>query len=354
MAAMSWLSVIPFVVLAAAFVVSVRRDPRWTGNAFLLSGALLALFLVTPSSGGASWARSAGPAAGGGLGSLVVLVLILSPVLLIALVGFLLANGLQMARKEGRSLGNLLSGLAGLGILGVLVLFVVSVLKIQAVPPLLPISLLAVMGCMWAGYLFGSYLLYTLIYPMLARWAGARFVMVHGSGLIRGKVPPLLARRVDKGIALWSALTRTVEHPRLILSGGQGADEPRSEASAMAEYAIAQGVPERAIVLEDASATTEENIANTRELVLAELGPDARGVTVTSSYHVLRTASLARAEGLDAQVQGARTAGYFWPSAFLREFVALLARRPVLHALLAAIVCLPLPIALAAVMITGR
>jgi uncharacterized SAM-binding protein YcdF (DUF218 family) len=53
--------------------------------------------------------------------------------------------------------------------------------------------------------------------------------------------------------------------------------------------------------------------------------PDKRGprcVIVTSNYHVFRTAIIARKTGIRGQVTGARTAGYFWPSAMLREFAA--------------------------------
>jgi hypothetical protein len=53
--------------------------------------------------------------------------------------------------------------------------------------------------------------------------------------------------------------------------------------------------------------------------------PDAPVTVVTSSYHVFRAAMFTRRAGLRAHVTGARTAGYFIPSAFLREFIAILA-----------------------------
>ena len=43
---------------------------------------------------------------------------------------------------------------------------------------------------------------------------------------------------------------------------------------------------------------------------------------VTSGYHVFRAAIIARKAGIRGQVTGARTAGYYWPSAMLREFAA--------------------------------
>lgn len=49
-------------------------------------------------------------------------------------------------------------------------------------------------------------------------------------------------------------------------------------------------------------------------------------IVVTSNFHVLRTAALTRDLGLDAHVTGAATARFYAPTAFLREFVAILHR----------------------------
>jgi uncharacterized SAM-binding protein YcdF (DUF218 family) len=52
----------------------------------------------------------------------------------------------------------------------------------------------------------------------------------------------------------------------------------------------------------------------------------ARCVIVTSNYHVFRAAIMARKTGIRGQVTGAHTAGYYWPSAMLREFAAVFLR----------------------------
>ncbi|MBK0330577.1 YdcF family protein [Brachybacterium sp. MASK1Z-5] len=332
------LSPVP-ILLVVLLILSLRRDARWTGNAFLLSlTALTVLFAL---------AAGSDSAAGALVGGVLVLIAVLSPLLTLVLIGFLIANGVFMMRKEGRSLGNLLSLLAGLGLLAVIVGAAIS-LRFAAEYPWLFVVLtfVALLGT-WAGYVLTSYLVYDVVYAWIASRTSARYVMVHGSGLIRGSVPKLLANRVDAGIAHWRRVRETHPDALLVLSGGQGPDEPRSEASAMAEYAREQGVPQEAIVLEDRSRTTEENLRNTRGLVGTVLPADGPGLTVTSSYHVLRTAALARRVGLDAQVAPARTAGYFWPSAFLREVVALVARHKILHVLVAAIVSVPLPLVIA-------
>ena len=158
-------------------------------------------------------------------------------------------------------------------------------------------------------------------------------VVVHGAGLINGKVGPLLGSRIAGGIEAWrdeEGLRPGV--PLLVMSGGQGADEPTSEARAMADYAIARGVPPERILLEDRSTTTRTNISYTRDL-LAERGMAGPQVLlVTSSFHAVRTAILASDMGVPWAVAPARTAWFYIVNAWLREYVAVLTyrRRPAL------------------------
>ena len=56
---------------------------------------------------------------------------------------------------------------------------------------------------------------------------------------------------------------------------------------------------------------------------------------VTNGYHVPRTALLSRRIGVDADVAGAPTARYFVPSAYIREFIAVLRMHTVLNVVLA-------------------
>jgi uncharacterized SAM-binding protein YcdF (DUF218 family) len=71
-------------------------------------------------------------------------------------------------------------------------------------------------------------------------------------------------------------------------------------------------------------------------------------VIVTSNFHVFRTAMIARRAGIRGQVTGARTAGYYWPSAMLREFAAVFVRYWVVNlAICSALVVAPVAHALA-------
>jgi uncharacterized SAM-binding protein YcdF (DUF218 family) len=92
--------------------------------------------------------------------------------------------------------------------------------------------------------------------------------------------------RVDTAVSLW----KQGFAPLLIFSGGS--EDPQSVASAelMKRAAIAAGVPADAILVEPASATTEENAARVAELMTARHIRTA--ILVTSPYHQRRAAML--------------------------------------------------------------
>lgn len=333
------LNLIPVVLAAlpiALAVWSVRRDPRRASNSVLCGVAVITLVLLS----------FLGP--GSALALIVMLLVGLSPLLALALVAALLVNGVLMVRREGRTLGNLLSGLTGLGLAGAMGVSVWSVFIDQGLS--LALSMWIILAVAWLGFLFTCMVVYQAVY---AAWAGQRsrpdFIVTLGSGLVRGKVGRLLGNRVRRGVQIAEQWRVRGHEPVLIMSGGQGHDEPRSEAEAMGEFAHQElAVPSQQLVLENRSTTTEENLRFTEELVRADprLGADARGLAVTSNFHVLRAAELARRQGFAVQVTGAPVAWYYWPSAMLREFVAQLLYHRVAVTVLTVLVTVPLPLAL--------
>ena len=60
-----------------------------------------------------------------------------------------------------------------------------------------------------------------------------------------------------------------------MLSGGKGKDEPVSEAEAMRDYMVYNGIAPDKILLETHSESTVENIAYSR-LVIEEIGPSGK------------------------------------------------------------------------------
>jgi uncharacterized SAM-binding protein YcdF (DUF218 family) len=108
----------------------------------------------------------------------------------------------------------------------------------------------------------------------------------------------------------------------MIPSGGKGEDESISEAEAMAQYLRWHDIPDEKIVLEDQSKTTFENLRNSRDII-EKMGGRKYTALVTSNYHVYRALRYCRQIGLECTGIGSRVAFYYWPSALIREFIAI-------------------------------
>jgi uncharacterized SAM-binding protein YcdF (DUF218 family) len=256
----------------------------------------------------------------------VLVLLVLMPFVLAV---FLIANGLTMLRREGRRLANLLSLAAGAGILlfiGLRVLAHYTRWKPLAIA-------LSVVGYVLAyvSLLFVCFLLYSFVYGRIRHRGAVDFIVVLGSGLVGGsRVPPLLAGRLERGRAAFDAERDKGRDPLLLTSGGQGPDEDLPEARAMADHLIAAGAPADRILIEDQSRTTQENLRFSKAL-MQDRKAEYRALVVTNNFHVMRAAQIARKEKVMAQVIGSPTARYFWPSATIREFVAVFLSHRVLN-----------------------
>ena len=104
-----------------------------------------------------------------------------------------------------------------------------------------------------------------------------------------------------------------------IVSGGQGANEPYSEAEGMAQYLKEQGIDASRILLEDKSLNTEQNMEYSKALI-----KDGASVgIITNDFHLFRAKQIARKYGLD-NVCGiaAKSTPVYLPNNMLREFLA--------------------------------
>ncbi|MFC9330747.1 YdcF family protein [Kitasatospora sp. NPDC057015] len=317
-------------VFLLLFALGVRRDRRRFGNAVLLG--LSVLFLAAGLLG--SLARLPD-----GLVDAVLLVIPAAAGLgLVASAVFLVANGVTMVRQEGGRLANLLSLTAGLAILVLIALLFAAVHFDSRALRALAGGVLLVAG--YLGFLFLCFLGYAFLYGRLTVRRDVDFIVVLGAGLVDGdQVPPLLARRLERGYALYRVQEARGRPPRMIVSGGKGSDEQVPEAQAMAVHLAELGCPPERIEQEDRSRSTEENLAFSRVL-MERHGPDYRCVVVTNTFHVFRSAVITRRAGVPGQVLGAHTARYYRPSATIREFVAVLA----LYGTLNVTVCLLLAV----------
>ena len=363
---------VPAIIAVVVLVRRMRADLRRFGNALWLSAALLLVLAAGSVLGLPGF---------GGLAALAILLGVLSPLLTVFLVVACLANGIVMIRREGRSLGNVLSLLLGLAMVGLIVALVGSLIGGSRV--LLAVSLFAMLAAGYFAFVFVSLVLYAFVYSVIVRrrlvHQPMAAVIVLGSGLKNGdEVTPLLRARIDEGLRTIAIASRFQHPPVLVMSGGKGSDEQISEAEAMSRYALDQGFAADNLVIEDRSTNTAENLRFSAELLaerartaIAPASPQeavlpaeaafpanptdtpapaprtgAASVVVTNSYHAFRAADEARKAGVDAQAIGCRTAPYFWLSATLREFVAFLREHKAAHAVMLVLFAVPVPLAL--------
>ena len=319
--------VVPLALAALVCVVAhrrVRREPRRLSNAYwLLAAGLLAGNAVS----------MLGFTGGNPVLGVAAVVAVLSPLPAVLLAVFLMLNGAVMLRRERVSVGNSLSLLTGLSIIGLLVAGVPVLLGGSL--PVRALWLTCALASVVLAFQFAAFLGYSQLYRRLVRDRPADWVVVLGAGLHGSDVPPLLASRIRTGMTEFARRGARL----LVLSGGQGPDEQLSEAEAMSQWATRHGADPDVLRAETASRNTEQNLRFSDTLVRAE-GTPGPGLIVTSNYHVFRAASLAHRLGVDAQAVGAPTAGYYWPSAVLREFVAILREHRAVNAALLLVVAL--------------
>lgn len=112
------------------------------------------------------------------------------------------------------------------------------------------------------------------------------YIVVLGARVNKNSVPSKpLYWRIDAA----EEYLRENPNTKAILSGGQGSDEPMSEAQCMYDALIARGIDADRLILEDKSTNTGENI----RFSLALMEEDATFGVVTNNFHVFRAVKIA-------------------------------------------------------------
>lgn len=300
MLAGAWLLTIALVIL---------RPQQYINSFLLMLSLLVTLIFVTSCFG------EEGPTFALVSFLLVMLALLLVPLLLII-------NGIQMIRRESLCLAHCLSLALGLFVGVGELAAIVYVLSLSGTIGAERVSLW-VMLLVWTVFYFSSlvlsFVIYSIFIQVLPHRMNFNYVIIHGCGLAGGeRLTRLLSNRVDKAMEIYE---KCAVKPIIIPSGGQGGDEKLSEAEAMRRYLVEHGIPDEHIILEDRSATTAENLAFSKAIIDGRRG-QRKTALVSSNYHVYRCLRLAKEVGLRCTGIGADVAFYYWPSALIREFVA--------------------------------
>lgn len=267
--------------------------------------------------------------------SMSTISIILFPIALITSILVTLSN-INLIRKEGRSLRNLLGLFLGVFICistllpdltyGILMRTQkVNIYDLNSIGPYLYNFIEALV------YLSISYLECILAGTIIVAIKSVRrkvelnkdYMIILGCQIAKdGSLTPLLKGRVDKALEFRNEQLRATGKDLIFIpSGGKGDNEIIPEAQAMKNYLLSQGIREENILLEDKSANTDENIRFSNNLIKRK---DASIGFSTTNYHVLRAGLTATEQGLKMDGIGSKTKTYFWINAFIREFIGTL------------------------------
>lgn len=203
------------------------------------------------------------------------------------------------------------------GVLGVCSLGLALIVRSGRIMKAVPVWL---KGLFWILFCAGLLLFGAVEAKILARYnaqasPGADYVIILGAQWKSTGPSEMLRRRLDKAIEYLEQNPDT----KVIVSGGQGANESIPEALGMQEYLVGAGIGEERILVEDRSTSTYENLVFGAQF----LNPDEdRVVIVTNNFHVFRAQSIAKKQGYQ-NVEGlaASTPLGSEPNNLLREFM---------------------------------
>lgn len=144
------------------------------------------------------------------------------------------------------------------------------------------------------------------------------YVIVLGAQVKKDRPSLALQHRIE------TAGTYLQENPETIaiLSGGQGPDEPRSEAECMKEGLVDMGIDPGRLILEDRSTDTVENFRFSLEYIE---DPDAKIGFITSNFHLFRAGRIAKRQiGHEISKIAAPSHSLLQLHYMVREFFAIL------------------------------
>ena len=298
---------------------------------FFGSAVLMLLMTLGSAKGIDTWIRSI-------LSSAYGLSILVLPLALIISILVTISN-LELMRKEGRSLRNMLGCFLGV------LMCVLTLLPDQLYRWISIYSDIDIQnaGKIWT-YLYialeeiinysNTYLECILLSTVILALSAARripsfdrdAILILGSQIRSdGGLTNLLKGRADRAVEFAKMQKEATGKDILFVpTGGKGDDEVISEGEAIKNYLVSIGIAEEQILSEERATNTRENFRYSLELIQKHGISNPKIAFSTTNYHVFRSGILAHQAGIQAEGIGSKTKRYFWINAFVREFIATL------------------------------
>lgn len=150
-----------------------------------------------------------------------------------------------------------------------------------------------------AGALLVLFALGTLVevalYARRSSDGPADAAIVLGAAVYTDRPSPVFEERIRHGVNLY----QTGRVKRLVMTGGLAQGDRLTEAKAAQEWSLKRGVPSEVILLEEASRSTQENLAFAKPIL--EQHGVRRVLIVSDPLHMRRAMAIAHRLGLDAE-----------------------------------------------------
>ena len=146
---------------------------------------------------------------------------------------------------------------------------------------------------------------------LVARWMGkderprVDAIVVLGAAQYDGRPSAIYQARLEHAVDLWSDGVA----PLLVFTGGKEPGDRFTEGGSGASWARSRGVPSAAVLAEEQSRTTYQNLAGAKR-ALERRDPDGRRrriVIVSDPFHMFRAVRQAADLGMDAYPSPTRT-----------------------------------------------
>ncbi len=119
-------------------------------------------------------------------------------------------------------------------------------------------------------------------------------IIVLGAATYQGEVSPVYRERLNHGIYL----KQQGYAEKILVTGGKGVGNPKSDAYAAKQYVISQGILEQDVLMEENSRITQENLENAK--VIMEENGFQKAIIVSDPLHMKRAMLLAEDAGIEA------------------------------------------------------
>ena len=206
--------------------------------------------------------------------------------------------------------------LRGYAYWGYLLLFIAALLLLHRFLPLVWWRVVIALTCL--GVLYFCVAEYPIIKNARTDADDERSYLIVLGAAVYGDQPSLtLVRRLE------GARDYLMRYPDAvaIVSGGMGPGETVTEAQAMHDWLVNEGIAEDRILLEEEATSTRENLANSFAIIRARGDePEGNTAVVSSAYHLYRAKLLGRQQGVELAGVAAPW-GYFFVmlNYFIRE-----------------------------------